>query len=177
MSFYTRLNYSFRGKYLLTATMRADGSSRFSPENRWGYFPSVALAWRMSDERFFQRFESLSNLKMRLGWGVTGQQDIVGNDYPYIANYGQSTQTAQYQFGNQFYYLLRPAAYDINIKWEETASLNFGFDYGFFNNRLYGTIDLYRKTTIDLINEVPIPGGTNFSNFDHKRGKYAQYRC
>jgi TonB-dependent starch-binding outer membrane protein SusC len=165
MSFYTRLNYSFRGKYLLTATMRADGSSRFSPENRWGYFPSVALAWRMSDERFFQRFESLSNLKMRFGWGVTGQQDIVGNDYPYIANYGQSTQTAQYQFGNQFYYLLRPAAYDINIKWEETASLNFGFDYGFFNNRLYGTIDLYRKTTKDLINEVPIPGGTNFSNF------------
>lgn len=165
MSFYTRLNYSFRGKYLLTATMRADGSSRFSPDTRWGYFPSVALAWRMSDERFFQRFESLSNLKMRFGWGVTGQQDILGNDYPYIANYGQSTQTAQYQFGNQFYYLLRPAPYDINIKWEETASLNFGFDYGFFNNRLYGTIDLYRKTTTDLINEVPIPAGTNFSNF------------
>ncbi len=164
MSFYGRLNYSFRGKYLLTATMRADGSSRFSPDARWGYFPSVALAWRMSDERFLKGFEKLSNLKLRLGYGVTGQQDI-GSDYPYIANYFQSTGTAQYQFGNDFYYLLRPAAYDINIKWEETTSINVGLDYGFFNNRLYGTVDVYKKYTIDLLNRIPIPAGTNFSNF------------
>lgn len=117
ISFYGRLNYTLNSKYLLTATIREDGSSRFSPENRWGLFPSVAVAWLVSDEKFMS--DSKMYLKFRAGFGVTGQQDIF-NDYPYIANYDSSTSTAQYQFGDVFYYLLRPDGYDPNIKWEET---------------------------------------------------------
>ncbi|MFM7911460.1 MAG: SusC/RagA family protein, partial [Bacteroidota bacterium] len=99
MSFYGRLNYTFLDHYLLTATLRADGSSRFAPENRWGLFPSVAFAWRMSDLGIFNQIPSISNMKLRIGWGVTGQQDGIG-DYSYLANYNQSTPSAYYQFGN-----------------------------------------------------------------------------
>jgi TonB-linked SusC/RagA family outer membrane protein len=163
MSFYGRLNFTTAEKYLITATLRQDGSSRFSPDTRWGLFPSVAFAWRMSEETFFKDIQALSFLKLRAGWGITGQQDIF-NDYPYIANYAQSTSTAYYQFGDEYYYLLRPDGYDPNIKWEETMSLNLGLDYGFNNNRINGSIDFYKKTTTDLLSVIPIPAGTNFTN-------------
>lgn len=161
ISFYGRLNYTLNDKYLLTATLRDDGSSRFSPDNRWGLFPSVALAWVVSDESFMDA--SKVYLKFRAGYGVTGQQDIF-YDYPYIANYDSSTTTAQYQFGDQFYYLLRPDGYDPNIKWEETASYNVGFDYGFGGDKFSGSVDLYKKVTTDLLATIPIPAGTNFTN-------------
>lgn len=161
ISFYGRLNYNFKERYMLTATLREDGSSRFSPDTRWGLFPSVALAWLLSDEPFMQN--SKVYMKVRAGWGVTGQQDIF-NDYPYIANYDSSTSTAQYQFGDVFYYLLRPDGYDPNIKWEETTSLNFGIDFGFGGDKWSGSIDIYKKTTDDLLATIPVPAGTNFTN-------------
>jgi TonB-dependent starch-binding outer membrane protein SusC len=161
ISFYGRLNYTLNNKYLLTATLREDGSSRFSPDNRWGLFPSVAFAWLVSDEKFMS--DSKMYLKLRLGYGVTGQQDIF-NDYPYIANYDSSTSTAQYQFGNSFYYLLRPDGYDPNIKWEETSSFNAGIDFGFAGDKVSGSLDVYKKVTDDLLATIPIPAGTNFTN-------------
>ncbi len=161
LSFYGRINYNFKERYLVTATLREDGSSRFSPDTRWGLFPSVAVAWLLSDEPFMA--DTKMYMKVRAGWGVTGQQDIF-NDYPYIANYDSSTSTAQYQFGDAFYYLLRPDGYDPNIKWEETTSLNFGIDFGFGGDKVSGSIDVYKKTTDDLLATIPVPAGTNFTN-------------
>lgn len=161
ISFYGRLNYNLKERYLITATLRNDGSSRFSPDTRWGLFPSVALAWRVSEESFM--VNSGVYMKVRAGWGVTGQQDI-GNDYPYIPNYQVSTPTAQYQFGNQFFGFLRPDGYDANIKWEETFSYNVGLDLGFMNNKLNATVDFYHKVTDDLLAVIPVPAGSNFTN-------------
>ena len=161
ISFYGRVNYSLKGKYLITATLRDDGSSRFSPSTRWGLFPSVAAAWYVSDEPFMKNTHMY--LKLRAGYGVTGQQDI-GNDYPYIPNYSPGTETAQYQFGDKFYTVLRPDGYDSEIKWEQTASTNIGLDLGFMNNRVSATLDFYRKLTSDLLAIVPVPAGTNFTN-------------
>jgi len=169
ISFYGRLNYTLMGRYLLTVTLRDDGSSRFSPDNRWGLFPSAAVAWRISDESFLKNSKFISNLKLRLGYGVTGQQDIFA-DYPYINNYTQGTSTAQYQFGYDesgnplFFYVLRPDGYDANIKWEQTATYNVGLDFGFHNGRVNGSIDWYDKKTTDLLAVIPLPEGTNFKN-------------
>lgn len=162
ISFYGRLNYSLMDRYLLTATIRRDASSRFGPDTRWGTFPSVALAWRISDESFMQDFDQLSNLKLRLGYGLTGQQEI-GN-YEYIARYNVSDPTAYYQIGDTFYPLWRPEGYDRDRKWEETATKNIGVDFGFFNNRLYGSFEYYYKKTNDLLNNIDLPIGSNFTN-------------
>lgn len=163
MSFYGRANYTYNDRYLLTVTMRADGSSRFSPENRWGFFPSVALAWRLNDEDFMRRFKNISNLKIRTGWGITGQQEI-GNNYGYLATWNESTPTAYMQLGNQYYYMLRPGGYDANLRWEQTTTTNLAIDYGFKNNRIYGSVDFYHRNTTDLLNDIPVAAGTNFTN-------------
>lgn len=164
VSFFGRLNYTFMERYLMTFTVREDGSSRFAKKQRWGTFPSVAVAWRIDQESFMQGFENLSALKIRAGYGITGQQDIIGNDYPYLPNYTVSNDKAQYQFGNQFIYTLRPNGYDANIKWEETTTLNFALDFGFYNNRINGSIDVYSRKTKDLINEIPVAAGSNLTN-------------
>jgi len=148
---------------LVTATLRSDGSSRFSPETRWGLFPSVAAAWRISEMAPFVGSNTISNLKLRLGWGRTGQQDGIG-DYGYVAAYTESTPSAQYQFGESFFSMLRPQGYDANLKWEETASTNVGIDFGFWNNRVNGAIDYYKKKTYDLLAVIPTIAGTNFSD-------------
>ncbi len=163
VSFYARLNYSLMNRYLLTATVRTDGSSRFSEDNRWGVFPSLALAWRIKEESFLKDVKVLDDLKLRLGYGVTGQQDGIGN-YSYLQGYYLSQNTATYQFGDQFYNMYRPAPYDQDIKWEQTETYNVGLDYAFFDNRLTGSIDAYYKKTKDLLNEIPVPAGSNFSN-------------
>ena len=163
VSFYGRLNYSLMDRYLFTATVRADGSSRFSPDNRWGIFPALAFAWRMNQENFLKHVSWLDDLKLRLGYGVTGQQDGIGN-YTYLPFYQLSTNTARYQFGDTYYNMLRPAAYDANIHWEQTATYNVGLDYSFIKGRLSGTLDFYQKNTSDLLNEIPTPAGANFSN-------------
>ncbi len=164
VSFFGRVNYTFREHYLLTFTLRDDGSSRFSKDNRWGLFPAAAFAWKINEENFMKNVSVVSDLKLRLGWGITGQQDI-GNDYPYMAVYRGSTPTAQYQFGNTFVNTLRPNPYDANIKWEETTTNNIGLDFGFLKNRITGTIDVYKRVTNDLLNFIPIAAGSNFSNF------------
>ncbi len=163
VSFFGRANYSYKDRYLLTATARYDGSSRFAEGNKWGLFPSVALAWRMNKEVFLSDVAFLSDLKLRLGWGITGQQDI-GNDYPAMATYIVSSPGSYYNIGGEYIPTLRPNAYDPDIKWEETTTLNAGLDFGLFSNRLVGTLDIYKRTTDDLLNTVVIPSGSNFSN-------------
>lgn len=163
MSFYGRGNFNISNKYLLTATLRSDASSRFSKDARWGLFPSAALAWNVLQEDIFAGQSLFSNLKVRLGYGLTGQQDIY-NDYGYIPNYSYGTATAQYQFGNNWVDILRPDAYDYNLQWEKTATTNIAVDYGFLKGRINGSVDFYHKSTFDLLGVVPIPAGTNFSN-------------
>lgn len=163
ISFFGRLNYSFKGKYLLTGTIRRDGSSRFSEDNRWGWFPSGAFAWRIKEEGFLKGSNTISDLKLRLGYGVTGQQDGIAN-YDYIPRYAVSNEQAQYQFGSTYYDMYRPAGYNPNLKWEETTTYNVGLDYGFFDNRISGTLDVYLKKTKDLLSIIDQSAGTNFSN-------------
>ncbi len=162
LSYYGRINYSFDSKYLLTATMRRDGSSRFSSANRWGTFPSLALGWRITQESFLKDNPILSNLKLRLSYGVTGQQDGIGN-YGYIPVYTQSQEGAEYQFGNTYYRTYRPEAYVSNLKWETTTSYNVGVDFGFLKDRITGSFDYYTRKTKDLLATVPSPAGANFN--------------
>ena len=163
LSFYGRVNYSWKQRYMLTATLRADASSRFSPDNRWGYFPSVAAAWRVNEEAFLSNFKALSDLKLRLSYGQTGQQSI-GSYYQHLPTYTASYDESRYYFGDQWYTTYRPNGYDANIKWETTETYNIGIDYGFLNNRISGTIDYYWRTTKDLLNKIFVPAGSNFTN-------------
>lgn len=163
LSLYGRLNYTYDDKYMVTATLRADASSRFAKDNRWGYFPSVALAWRLTEEKFLKDNRILSNLKLRLSYGLTGQQDIL-NDYPYMTTFTVSYPESSYLFGDKWYKTLRPNAYDNDIKWETTSTWNFGLDYGFLGNRIYGTLDFYTRRTKDLLNTINVISGTNFSS-------------
>jgi len=161
ISFYGRLNYTFNQKYLFTFTLRNDGSSRFAPEERWGLFPSAAFAWRIGEEKFFKKFANLTDFKLRLGYGVTGQQDV-GSNFNYLPLYQQGEPTASYQFGNQFFYTLRPNVYDPLFRWESTTTYNAGVDVSFYNGRISGALDVYYKRTTDLIAEINIPAGINF---------------
>ena len=163
VSFFGRANYSYKQRYLLTATVRFDGSSRFAEGNQWGIFPSAAFAWRINEEAFLRDIPEVTDLKLRLGWGITGQQDI-GNDYPAQATYIVSSPGSYYPIGGEYMPTLRPNAYDPDIKWEETTTLNAGIDFGFLNNRITGAIDVYHRVTNDLLNTVTIPSGSNFSN-------------
>ncbi len=165
VSFFGRMNYTLLDRYLLTVTLRDDGSSRFSKDNRWGLFPAVALAWKLTEESFIGKSEMVDELKLRFSWGKTGQQDVGGNYYPYIPTYTASTSGAYYQFGNTFYPTLRPDAYDANLKWETVTSLNAGLDFTLINKRVSGSIEVYKNTSDDLLNSIPIPVGSNFSNF------------
>ena len=164
VSFFGRLKYAFKNKYLLTATLRQDGTSRFSEDNRWGLFPSAAIAWKMHEESFLENVDVLDQLKLRVGYGITGQQNINQGDYPYLPQYTYSQPTAQYQFGDDFVTTLRPEGYNANLKWEETSTYNIGVDYGFFNERLVGSIEAYYRKTTDLLNTIPVAAGTNFTN-------------
>ena len=165
VSFYARVNYSLASKYLFTFSLRTDGSSKFSPATRWGVFPSGAFAWNMKEEGWLADVSWLSALKLRLSAGVTGQQDGIG-DYVHLATYSVSSNADyMYNMGDAGYsYWLTPAAYDPDIKWETTVNYNVGFDYGFFNDRLYGTFDAYLRDTRDLLNSVTTPMGSNYGN-------------
>jgi len=161
-SWFGRANYSFADKYMLTASVRADGSSRFGEDNRWGIFPSFSGAWRMSEESFMDGTDWLSDLRLRASWGKNGNQAF-GN-YLFYKTYSFGETTAQTQFGDGFVSTVRPNAVDPNLKWEETASWNLGIDYGFNNNRYWGSVEFYKKTTDDLIFDVIVAGGSNLSN-------------
>ena len=161
ISYYARLNYTFDSRYMLTATVRRDGTSRFNKDNRWGTFPSVALAWRVSEEAFLKDNTVLSNLKLRASYGVTGQQDGIGN-YNYLPVYTYSQTGAEVQFGNQFINTYRPEAYVSDLKWETTTSWNAGFDFGFLKDRISGSFDFYTRKTEDLLATVAAPAGSTF---------------
>ena len=165
VSFYGRLNYAFDSRYLLTFTLRDDGSSRFSPDTRWGLFPSAALAWNIKQEHFLRDSRALSALKLRLSWGKTGQQEI-GSNYPYLAAYALSTDTYHtYNMGSAGHtFYLTPGAYDPDIRWETTTTYNAGLDFGFASDRITGSVDVYRRDTEDLLNTVLTPMGANFGN-------------
>jgi iron complex outermembrane receptor protein len=163
VSFFGRVNYTFKDRYLLTFTLRDDGSSRFAKSNRWGLFPSAALAWKINDEPFLKDVKAITNLKLRIGWGITGQQDI-GTDYPAQAKYKLASEGNYYPIGGVFLPTLRPDAYDPSIKWEQTMTQNVGIDFGFLKDRITGSIDLYKRVTDNLLNTVTIPSGSNFSN-------------
>ncbi len=168
ISFYGRAIFTIANKYVISGSFRRDGSSRFfngSRDNVWGNFPGVSIAWKINEESFLKDISSINTLKLRAGWGKTGQQELPlldGNrpfNYPAIGAYNQSTQGAYYQFGNQFYYMARPNIYNPNLTWETTATKNIGLDFGFLNNRITGSIDLFRKDTDKLLVFAPIAAG------------------
>ncbi len=162
LSYYGRVNYSFDGKYLLTATVRRDASSRFSKDTRWGTFPSVALGWTLTEEPWLKDNKVISNLKLRASYGVTGQQEGIGN-YNYLPVYTSSVTGAEALINGQYITTYRPEAYVSDLKWETTTSWNFGLDFGFLNGRIGGAIDFYTRKTKDLLASVPTAAGTNFS--------------
>ena len=164
MSYYGRANVTFFGKYMLTATIRRDASSRFSEDNRWGTFPSVAAAYRLSEEGFMDGLRDVvNNIKIRASWGITGQQEGIGN-YNYLATYNLSQIGAQYKFGDSFYNMYRPAAYVADLTWETTKAWNLGIDFGFLNDKVTASLDYYTRKTEDLLATVPVAAGTNFAS-------------
>ncbi|MBD0403419.1 TonB-dependent receptor [Flammeovirga sp. EKP202] len=173
VSFFGRLNYTFKDKYIATVTVRNDGTSRFAPDSRWGLFPAAALAWQINKENFMANSSKVSNLKLRLGWGITGQQNLGSSDnpldYPYLPVYTYGDEKAQHVYydpniGPISYYTIRPQGYDQNLKWEETTTYNAGVDFGFMDDRLTGTIDVYKRITNDLLNTIPVAAGSNLTN-------------
>lgn len=161
-SYLGRLNINLGEKYLITASVRSDATSKLAPGNRVGYFPSVAFAWRLKEE-FFKTTSAVSDLKLRLSWGNTGQQDGI-DYYSYLPRYSLSDSGALYQFGNKFFSFLRPTGYDPTIRWESTRTDNIGLDFGFLNNRISGSVDVYFRKTKDLLSNVPVAPGGNFVN-------------
>ena len=166
VSFYGRVNYSIDSRYVFTFTARGDGSSKFAKPYRWGFFPSGAFAWNIAQEPFMKGVKAVSTLKLRLSAGMTGQQDGIG-DYVHLARYTMSNDPYRmYNMGSPsgYIHLLTPQAYDPTIKWETTVTYNVGLDYGFFNDRLSGSVDAYIRDTKDLLNSVQVPMGSNFGN-------------
>ncbi|MGB0432083.1 MAG: SusC/RagA family TonB-linked outer membrane protein, partial [Bacteroidia bacterium] len=160
-SFIGRVNYEYNTKYLMTVNFRTDGSSVFGPENRWGYFPSLSAGWRLSEEKFLSRFENISELKVRAGWGITGN-DQIGNNYAYLGLVGQG---ANYPIGGAVQPGTFPASISNNkLRWEESVQTNIGLDAAFFENRLAITTDYYVRRTNDLLLNAPLPRSTGFDN-------------
>lgn len=164
ISFFGRANYSFDNRYLLTATIRRDGTSRFA-NNKWGLFPSVAASWNIKNEKFLRDSNAVSALKLRLSWGQTGQQDLNAGNYPSIATYTYNTNQCMYPFGTSFVTPLRPDGYNADLKWETTTTYNAGFDWGFIGDRITGSVDVYQRFTKDLLNWTPVAAGANLTNY------------
>jgi len=168
-SFFGRATFTIADKYILNGSFRADGSSRFQKDNRWGYFPAASAAWKISEENFLKESTIVSDLKLRASWGITGQQDT-GSRYPSYPLYSNSTNTAAYHIGYNpdgspiYIQTASPLGYNQDLKWEETTTLNIGVDFGFFNNRIQGAVEVYQRKTNDLITFAPNPQGVNFSN-------------
>jgi TonB-linked SusC/RagA family outer membrane protein len=163
ISYVGRLIYTFDQKYILTASIRDDGSSKFGPSNRWGIFPAVSAAWRIKQEPFLNTISWLTDLKLRASYGVTGNQDGI-NNYEYVPVYSLSVNSSQYKFGNTFYNTYAPSAFNANIKWEQTTSTNVGLDFSLFQGRIIGAVDYYNKSISDLFFPTSVPAGTNFTN-------------
>ena len=163
VSFFGRANYNYDNRYMLTATVRWDGTSRFT-NNKWGFFPSVALGWNIKGESFLKNSKAVTDLKLRLSWGQTGQQDI-GDVYQSIPTYQTNLIGSYYMFDGNVIIPITPNGYNADLKWETTTTYNIGLDYGFFNDRLFGTLDVYYRETTDLLNYTPIAAGANLTNY------------
>ena len=164
VSFFGRLNYSYDNRYMITATFRADGTSRFS-NNKWGLFPSVALGWNIKNEGFLKDSQEISSLKLRLSYGQTGQQDLGNGYYPTLATYVYNTNACQYFFGNDVFQPITAKGYNADLKWETTTTWNAGLDFGFIDDRLTASVDVYKRYTKDLLNYTPVAAGANLSNY------------
>lgn len=164
VSFFGRANYGFDNKYLITATARYDGTSRFS-NNKWGFFPSIAFAWNAKNEAFLKNVDVLSTAKLRLSWGQTGQQDVAGDSYPTLPTYYVNQLGSYYHFGNQVIIPIRPNPYNADLKWETTTTYNAGIDLGFLAGRITASLDVYKRVTTDLLAYTPIPAGSNLKNY------------
>ena len=163
VSYFGRLNYNLLDRYLFTATFRADGSSRFRKGKKWGYFPAAAFAWKINNEPFLKDAKWLDELKLRLGWGKTGQQNGI-DDFYYSTLYRVSNGYAQYPFGDNYYQTLRPTASNQDLTWEKTTTYNAGLDFTALNGRFGVNVDGYYRKTTDLLASVAIAGGTNFGD-------------
>ena len=164
VSFFGRVNYSFNDRLLVTATLRDDGTSRFA-NNKWGLFPSVAVSYNFGKERFIADSGVVSALKLRLSWGQTGQQDLQSGDYPTLSSYKYNTNQSMFYFGNKVITPITPLGYNADLKWETTTTYNIGLDYGFLGDRIFGSVDLYKRDTKDLLNRTPVAAGANLSNY------------
>lgn len=162
ISYYGRLNFSVANKYILTLNARTDGSSKYNPEDRWGFFPSAAFAWRINEESFLRNSQTISDLKLRVGYGVTGNNGV--GFYDYVARYQVSNARAKYQLGDSVYSMERPVGYDPFLRWETTTNVNAAIDFGFLKNRITGSVDVFWRKTKDLLSTVPVALGTNFTN-------------
>ncbi|MCB0426660.1 MAG: TonB-dependent receptor [Mangrovimonas sp.] len=163
LSYFGRLNYGYDNRYLLTATLRADASSKLNPDDRWGLFPSVALAWNIHNEDFMGDDSFFNELKLRVGYGEIGNVNGLG-DYRFLTRYTGSQSSANYQFGSEFYQTYRPEPVNEDLRWEVGKTLNVGLDYAIFNRRVYGSVNYYEKKTEDLIAYTFVDPFTNFGN-------------
>ncbi|WP_345223468.1 SusC/RagA family TonB-linked outer membrane protein [Hymenobacter koreensis] len=163
LSYFARTTLNVKDRYLLTATLRNDNTSRFAEETRSGYFPAVGLGWRLKGENFLANNATISELKLRAGWGQTGQQDV-GGLYDFLPRYVIGNSAAQYQFGQNFITTARPSGYNRELQWETTTTLNAGLDWGILDNRISGTLDVYDRRTTDLLANVNVPAGANLTN-------------
>ncbi len=163
IAYFARTNLKLSDKYFLSASIRRDGTSRFGEDNRWGYFPSASLGWQISDENFLRNSSVLSDLKLRLGYGITGQQDI-DQAYAYLERYRGSSPFTQYILDGEVINIVQPQFRNEDIEWEKITEYNIGLDYGFWSNRISGAVDVFRKESNDLLSQAPIPDAANFSN-------------
>lgn len=157
ISFFGRVNYNLLNRYIFTASLRRDGSTRFANDNQWGWFPSAAFKWQLIDEPFMKSQSLFDDLGVRVGFGITGNQSI--GEYLYVSTYTLSDPRASYQFGDEYVLTWRPNAVDPSIRWEGMRSINFGIDYAFKEGRINGSLDYYQKTSSNLLNEIPFPAG------------------
>ncbi len=164
LAYFLRTNLKFNDKYFLSASIRRDGTSRFGPDNRWGYFPAASFGWQISEENFLKNSSVLSDLKLRVGYGITGQQDIGENGFDYLERYRRGSPFTQYILDGQVVNVVQPQFRNEGIEWEKITEYNLGLDYGFLNDRISGAIDVFKKESKDLLSEAPIPDGANFSN-------------
>lgn len=163
ISYYGRLIYTYNQRLTLQGSIRSDNSSKFSKATRDGIFPAGAASYSFDEDDFVKDGKTLTDLKLRVSYGVTGQQDGI-NSYGYIPIYSLTSNDTRYQFGNTYYNGYTPAGYDTSLKWETTHTLNAGVDFGFFNQRLFGSVDVYSRKTKDLLLTAFIPAGSNFTN-------------
>ncbi len=163
LAYFARANLKLSDKYFLTGSIRRDGTSRFSEDNRWGYFPAASFGWQISEENFLKNSSTLSNLRLRLGYGITGQQDI-DQAYAYIERYRGSNPNTQYILNGQVINIVQAQFRNEDIEWEKITEYNIGLDYGFWNDRISGSVDVFRKESDDLLSQAPVPDAVNFSN-------------